>query len=97
MKTLVLASIVGLALAACAPVAPPDGGAPPVADGPDQCRASQYQYLVGRQRSEIPAEPAGATWRVACTTCPVTMDYNPGRLNIFYDSQSNIVREVKCG
>ncbi|MFN5618247.1 MAG: I78 family peptidase inhibitor [Brevundimonas sp.] len=41
--------------------------------------------------------PAGATWRVTCTTCPVTMDYNPGRLNILYDRDTGVVREVKCG
>jgi hypothetical protein len=35
--------------------------------------------------------------RVACTTCPMTMDYNPGRLNILYDQETGIVREVKCG
>jgi hypothetical protein len=34
---------------------------------------------------------------VACTTCPVTMDYNARRLNFFYDAQTGIVKEVKCG
>lgn len=83
-----------LGLAACAPV----GDAPhPISPGENQCRASDYQYLIGRSRSEIPAEPAGATWRVTCTSCPVTMDYNPRRLNIFYDEGSGIVREVRCG
>ena len=95
MKTLVIAFIAGFVLAACAPMEP---GAPPVMDdGPDQCMASQYQYLVGRNRSEIPAEPAGPTWRVTCTTCPVTMDYNPSRLNVFFEQSSGIIREVKCG
>ena len=85
---------VALGLAACAPV----GDAPqPIPPGENQCRASDYQYLIGRSRSEIPAEPAGATWRVTCTSCPVTMDYNPRRLNIFYDEGSGIVREVRCG
>ena len=83
-----------LALTACAPI----GDAPdPIPPGENLCRASDYQYLIGRSRSEIPAEPAGATWRVTCTSCPVTMDYNPRRLNIFYDEGSGIVREVRCG
>lgn len=86
----------GLLAAACAPVAPPPAPMPP-GDGPSQCRADQYQRYVGRHRSELPPEPPGATWRVTCTTCPVTMDYNPNRLNVFYEQSSGIIREVKCG
>jgi len=86
----------GLLAAACAPVDPGPMPMPPE-DGPSQCRADQYQRFVGRHRSELPPEPPGATWRVTCTTCPVTMDYNPNRLNIFYEQSSGIIREVKCG
>jgi hypothetical protein len=70
---------------------------PPPADEADQCGASRYQYLVGRPRSAIPAQPAGARWRVTCTGCPITMDYSPARLNIFYDSETERVEEVRCG
>lgn len=35
--------------------------------------------------------------RVACTTCPVTMDFNPNRLNFFFDAATGIIKEVKCG
>jgi hypothetical protein len=83
----------GLLAAACAPVAtasPPD-------DGPSQCKADQYQRFIGRNRSELPPRPVGENWRVTCTTCPVTMDYSPGRLNIFYDQSTGIIREVRCG
>ena len=81
---------------ACAPVG--NGGAPTHPDdGPDQCRADQYQRYIGRNRSELPAQPAGETWRVTCTTCPVTMDYNPRRLNIFYEQSTGVIREVRCG
>ena len=66
-------------------------------DGPDACGASRYQHLVGRPRSAIPAARAGATWRVTCTSCPITMDYSPARLNIFYDEETQIVEEVRCG
>jgi len=79
----------GLLAGACAPLPP--------ADGPSQCRADQYQRYVGRHRSELPPRPANETWRVTCTTCPVTMDYSPHRLNIFYEESSGIIREVKCG
>ena len=81
--------------AACAPVENGDGPMPPA--GPGQCKADQYQRYVGRNRSELPAAPAGETWRVTCTTCPVTMDYNPSRLNIFYEQSTGVIREVRCG
>ncbi len=97
MKTLILSLSVAGLLAACAPV-DDNGSAPtPPSDGPSQCRADQYQRYVGRNRSELPPKPANETWRVTCTTCPVTMDYSPSRLNIFYDDATGIIREVKCG
>lgn len=97
MKTSLPALAVLAVLAgACAPVE--NGGAPlPPEDGPAQCRADQYQRYIGRNRSELPAQPPGETWRVTCTTCPVTMDYNPGRLNIFYEQSTGVIREVRCG
>lgn len=70
-------------------------GPPP--DDPKQCGADKYQWLVGQPRSRIPEQPGGARWRIACTTCPVTMDYSPQRMNIFYDEESEIVETVKCG
>lgn len=86
----------GLLAAACAPVEPPPAPMPPDA-GPTQCRADHYQRYIGRNRSELPPRPAGEVWRVTCTTCPVTMDYNPNRLNILYEQSTGVIREVKCG
>lgn len=63
----------------------------------DQCGAAEAQKYVGRSRTEIPIPVLPALQRVACTTCPVTMDYSPRRLNFFYDAQTGIVKEVKCG
>lgn len=97
LRLMTLAALGGLTLAACAPMEGGDGGATPPGDSPDQCRASQYQSYVGRNRSTLPPKPPGETWRVTCTTCPVTMDYNPGRLNILYEEQTGIIRQVKCG
>ena len=85
----------GLLVAACAPVGDGDVGTLP--DGPNQCKADQYQRYIGRNRSELPAQPAGETWRVTCTNCPVTMDYNPRRLNILFEQSTGIIREVRCG
>jgi hypothetical protein len=85
-----------LGLAACA--TPPQAETPPSFDDrPDQCRASEYQTLVGQNRSAIPATPAGATWRVTCSSCAVTMDYNPVRMNITYNDATGVVERVTCG
>ena len=86
-----------LMVAACAPVG--EGGPPPMPpeDGPSQCRAHHYQRYIGRNRSELPPRPANEVWRVTCTTCPVTMDYNSSRLNILFDASTGVIREVKCG
>jgi hypothetical protein len=63
----------------------------------DECGAHAHQSLLGKLRSEIPPQPAGANWRVACTSCAVTMDYRPDRLNIFFDEKTQVIKEVKCG
>lgn len=95
--SITLAAAAGLALAACAPLE--DGGSSPLPpqDGPDQCKAPQYQRYIGRNRSDLPPRPAYEIWRVTCTTCPVTMDYSPRRLNILFEQSTGVIREVKCG
>lgn len=94
-----LAAVAGLTLAACAPVNDPaqvPRSTPPL-DGADLCKASLYQRYLGQNRSELPAKPAGETWRVTCTTCPVTMDYNSNRLNILYNRATGVIERVNCG
>lgn len=86
-----------VALAACSPMPLAAPGPDPIPPEQDQCRASTYQYLVGRPRAEVPQQPAGATWRVTCSNCAVTMDYNPHRLNMVYDDRSEIIQSVRCG
>jgi hypothetical protein len=34
---------------------------------------------------------------VACTACPITQDYRPERLNIFFDAQTGVIKQVRCG
>lgn len=105
-KLATLAALFVLSACASAPEpAPPP--APPVAEtptiplppppAPDSCKSGELQYLVGRNKSEIPVPTDPSKRRVACTTCPVTMDYRPDRLNIFFDAETGIVKEVKCG
>jgi hypothetical protein len=95
MKTLALALTAAGLMAACAPM-DDTGGATPE-EGASQCKADQYQRFVGRNRSELPAAPTGATWRVTCTTFPMTMDFNPERMNVLFNQQTNIIEQVRCG
>ena len=103
-------SVLGLlALFACAtpepepappPPPPPKVEAPPAmpAEEPkDTCGAKPLQYLVGKPKGEIPVPVDPTKRRVTCTTCPVTMDYSPERLNILFDAETGIIKEVKCG
>lgn len=103
-RTLLLSFVATLALAGCAsepPPAPrPEPSAPRPAPPPapeDQCGAAEAQRLVGRHRNEIPVPVNPGLQRVACTTCPVTMDFHPRRLNFFYDAETGVIKEVRCG
>lgn len=103
MRKLIFAA--ALALAACASEAPyeppadhgPSRQPPPSREPADRCGAAALQSLIGKPRTEIPVPINPRLRRVACTTCPVTMDFNPERLNIFYDADSGVVKEVRCG
>lgn len=67
------------------------------AEEPDLCRASQYADLVGKTKADVPEQPEGATWRITCDSCPVTMDFRPDRLNIFFNETSGVITKVSCG
>ena len=100
-------ALVLLTLAACstpppAPAPLPMAAAPPVAPlvpepVADECGAAQFQSLVGRPRTEIPVPVQPNLQRVACTTCPVTQDFSPNRLNFFFDAATGLISEVRCG
>lgn len=74
----------------------PIGSRMPQIDG-DLCHAAELQSLIGQPRTEIPVPVDVINRRVTCTTCPITEDYSPYRLNIFYDQQTGVVEEVRCG
>lgn len=94
-----------LALAACQS---PPAGTPsePVAAGEipalpaaeqDTCQAASHRALLGSNYKQAPTAPPGKVYRVVCTTCPMTMDFNPQRLNIIYDEKSGLIRRLTCG
>ena len=80
------------------PTGPPAIALPaaPVAEK-DQCGLKDAQAFVGKNRTDLPAPVDPSRWRVACTTCPVTMDYRPDRLNILFNPDTGVVQQVKCG
>lgn len=106
MRTLSALALVLLIAGACAgepppapvvPTPPPPVAPPPPPAARDQCGAELQRHLVGRPRREIPVPVLPALQRVACTTCPVTLDHNPRRLNFFYDAETGIIEEIRCG
>jgi hypothetical protein len=76
---------------------PPVGSRMPTAQTEDVCKAGEMQYLVGKSRTEIPVPVDVVNRRVTCTTCPVTQDFSAYRLNIFYNEQTGIIEQVRCG
>jgi len=83
----------GLALlSACA--ANPEVPAP--AGMADTCGAAGSQGLVGRNIAAV-SFPADSNIRTACTTCAVTQDYRPDRMNVFFDQATGTIERVTCG
>ncbi|HEX3407196.1 MAG TPA: proteinase inhibitor i78 [Caulobacteraceae bacterium] len=84
--------------AAEAPPPPPPVVAPPQALGAsDTCGADPLQYLVGKPHTDIPVPVNPGLRRVVCSSCAVTQEFNAARQTIVYDSQTGLVRSVKCG
>ncbi len=63
----------------------------------DLCKSRDLQWLVGKSKSEIPVPVDVVNRRVVCSACPVTEDYSPYRLNIFFNAQTDVVELVRCG
>jgi hypothetical protein len=78
-------------------VVPPVGSRVPRDPTVDLCRAGELQWLVGKPKSEIPVPVDVVNRRVTCTTCPVTEDFVPHRLNIFFNADTDVVEQVRCG
>lgn len=78
-----------LLLAAC--VEPP---AP--SEGADACGAPDLQYLVGQPGRVLDGMRFSQEVRVIQPGSAVTMDYQPGRLNILLDA-ADVIEQVSCG
>lgn len=63
----------------------------------DTCQAASHASLLGLDYKRAPPAAAGKVIRVLCTTCPMTMDFNAERLNIFYDQSSGVISRLSCG
>jgi len=111
MQRTILATMALVLLAPCptppgpAPMPPPaTPTAPPAIALPrapaperDSCGVKEAQAFLGKNRTELPAPVDPSRWRVACTTCPVTMDFREDRLNILFNADTGVVQQVKCG
>jgi len=80
-----------------AQVTPPVGSRMPTGQMTDICKAGEMQYLVGKPKTDIAVPVDVVNRRVTCTTCPVTEDFSPYRLNIFFDQDTGIIEQVRCG
>ena len=94
LKVLATAVILSASLMGCAPV---DKG-PTILDpnGPNQCRAQDWQSYVGKPRQSLPEAPQGMRFRVLCSTCAATMDYISSRVTFTYDD-NGIITRASCG
>ena len=112
MRRLALIAVLALAACAAPPppAPPPPASLRPIVVIPeplnvppipepvkDSCGAWELQSLIGKPRSQIPGPTYPDRWRVACTTCLVTMDFRADRLTILFDPDTGIVKELKCG
>ncbi len=84
-----------MALTACAGLAPAET-ADPVPPAEDTCRAAGFASLVGQPVSRFDAQARQGPARVIRPGQPVTMDYNPLRLNVLLDANDRIVA-FRCG
>lgn len=63
----------------------------------DTCGLKAVSNLVGQPRSAIPVPVVPGLRRVTCSTCVQAQDYNPRRLNIYFDVDTGIIQRLACG
>lgn len=64
--------------------------------GPDACKASALQHLIGQDSAVLQTMPLEQPLRIIRPGDAVTMDFNPHRLNIDI-SDTDVIIAVRCG
>ncbi|MCA3510020.1 MAG: hypothetical protein IOC80_00415 [Rhodobacter sp.] len=85
-----------MALSACAGPAPARTASPVPPAAEDTCGAAGLASLVGQPLSRFNAQARQGPARVIRPGQPVTMDYNPLRLNVLLDADGRMVA-FRCG
>lgn len=87
-------ALVGCATAPAAVADPHRVGLP---EGEDTCGARNYASLLGHPVSHAPEQTTNRNYRLIGDNDPVTMDFSPQRLNIYYDKRTRLIIGIKCG
>jgi hypothetical protein len=56
-----------------------------------------YPQFIGQNIKDIDQSAIRAPLRVLYPDSPATMDYNPARINIILERDTDVVTEVRCG
>ena len=62
----------------------------------DTCSAARHAWMAGRPIKEIDASDLPRPVRVYTAGSPITMDYQPERMNVVVGADGHVV-DVKCG
>lgn len=100
MRT-VLALLTAMSAAACmtAPVAAPRAGSDRIGlqPSPDTCGASSHAQLLGRSIDQVRQQLVSGDARIAAEDGPITADFSPRRLNIFFNQRTRRIVGIRCG
>ena len=95
-RSIALFALVALAGCSSGIIADPGTSYGPRGRGGAACDAAAYQHLVGQSRASLQGLRLPAPVRLIGPGMAVTMDHDPGRLNIRYDAHG-VIEEIYCG
>ena len=93
-----LAALALLALAGCSSdiIADPGTSYGPRGRGGAACDAAAYRHLLGQPVAALERQSLPRPVRLIGPDTAVTMDHDPGRLNVRYDERG-LISELFCG